>query len=86
MYTNLARAMVKISLAAVILLNASVAAGQVLFQDDFETASPDELSKWVGKGGGAHNGVVVPDPLINRTHRANYLYSHFSSSMWLIDI
>ena len=33
--------------------------GGVLFSDDFE----GDLSAWVGKSGGAHNGAIVSDPL-----------------------
>ena len=38
-------------------LSTTIAAGQTLFSDDFEGP------QWVGKDGGAHNGVVVDDPL-----------------------
>ena len=38
-------------------LGTTIATGQTLFSDDFEGP------QWVGKGGGAHNGVVVDDPL-----------------------
>jgi hypothetical protein len=40
-------------------LGASVAAGQTLFSEDFES----DLSQWVGKSEGAHSGLIVLDPL-----------------------
>lgn len=69
MYTNFSRAMVKISLAAVILLSASVAASQVLFSDDFESG----LGQWVGKTSPtSHSGQIVSDPLDAGNHVLNF--------------
>ena len=48
-----------IGLAMVTLLGAASLDAQVIFSDDFENG----LIQWVGKNGGAHNGVVVADPL-----------------------
>ncbi len=42
-----------------LLLLASSANAGLLFQDDFE----GDLSQWTGKGGGAHDGEIVIDPL-----------------------
>lgn len=38
---------------------ARVSHASTLFFDDFESG----LSQWIGKNGGSHHGVIVPDPL-----------------------
>jgi len=36
----------------------------ILFNDGFE----GDLSQWIGQGGGAHSGTIVPDPLNPANH------------------
>lgn len=36
----------------------------ILFTDGFE----GDMSQWIGQGGGAHSGVIVPDPLNPANH------------------
>jgi PEP-CTERM motif-containing protein len=42
-----------------VMMASSAANAVVLFSDDFESG----LSAWTGKSGGAHDGIIVADPL-----------------------
>ena len=54
-----------IAIAAASCFVANTVAAETLFSDNFEDP---HLSQWVGKGGGAHHGVVVNDPLRPGNH------------------
>lgn len=45
-------------------VSTSLSAAAASFSDDFEV----DLSQWVGKGGGAHHGLIVEDPLRPGNH------------------
>lgn len=50
----------KCILALVVVLVLAATAPADLFNENFEGGN---LSAWVGQGGGAHHGIIVPDPL-----------------------
>ena len=55
--TQLTRILIAVVMC--LALSTFVATAQTSFVDDFE----GDLSQWVGKGGGAHSGFIVPDPV-----------------------
>ena len=48
-----------VSILGLVLFFGNPASATTLFFEGFES----DMSNWFGKGGGAHNGIIVPDPL-----------------------
>lgn len=55
---------------------------QGLFFDDFEV----DLSKWTGKGGGLHNGIIVDDPLNPANHCLTFTSCNNSGDVFGLEV
>jgi hypothetical protein len=72
----------RVALAATtVLLSAGLANADVIFGDDFESG----LGNWIGKNGGAHQGMIVADPLGGSNNVLTFSGLNAGGDMFTVD-